>query len=94
MYLTGKFQARKLTKREKDGTVYRNLWITDESGDDYQISFDVSLLSVLKKDAFYEGIFEIRQFAKFQGYGVDNSLKLVDCRELEKGFEISGGWQV
>lgn len=94
MIVQGKFQAKKMTKREKDGKVYRTLWIKDEYDNDLQVSFTADLLGLLKKDGVYNGYFDFTQYQKYTGYGVEDSIKLVAVDELKEGFKISDTWDI
>lgn len=94
MLLTGIFQAKKLTKRVKDNKVYRTLWIKDEDDDDLQVSFTEDLLGQLKKDGVYKGIFDFSQYQKYEGYGVDDRIKLVAVEELKQEWKVSGSWEI
>ena len=94
MILQGKFQAKKLTKREKDGNVYRTLWIKDEDDNDLQVSITAELLGVLKKDGVYNGYFEFRQYQRLNAYGLQDSVKLVAVDELKEDLKIVGTWEV
>lgn len=94
MILQGKFQAKKLTKREKDGKVYRTLWIKDEYDNDLQVSITAELLGVLKKDGVFNGYFDFSQYQKFNGYGYEDSIKLVAVDELKEDWKIAGTWDI
>lgn len=94
MLVRGKFQAKKLTKRVKNNQVYRTLWIKDESDDDLQVSFTEDLLPQLKKDGVYEGIFDFSQYQKYEGYGVEDKIKLVAVQELDEDWDVAGSWEI
>ena len=94
MLLQGKFQAKKLTKRVKDNKVYRTLWIKDEFDADLQVSFTEDLLSQIKKDGVYMGVFDFSQYQKYQGYGVEDAIKLVGVQELKEEWTVSGAWEI
>ena len=94
MLVRGKFQAIKLTKKEKDGKVYRTLWIKDESDDDLQVSFDVGILPMLRQNGVYEGLFSFKQYQKYNGYGVEDKIVLLDIVELKDEWNVSGEWSV
>lgn len=96
MIVQGKFQAKKLTKKvTNDGKVYRKLWIKDEYDDDLQVSFTDDLLGKLKQDGVYNGYFDWGQYQKYQGYGVEDSVKLVEVDELkETDWNVSGTWNI
>lgn len=96
MLLQGKFQAKKLTKKvSNDGKVYRKLWIKDEYDHDLQVSFTDDLLGKLKQDGVYNGYFDWDQYQKYQGYGVEDSVKLVAVDELkETDWNVSGTWNI
>ena len=94
MLVKGEFQAKKLTKTVKDGKVYRKLWVKDEYDEDYEISFDESLISKLKKDGVYVGTFDYEQRDRYQGYGKDDRMVLVDVEEKKGDWKVAGSWDI
>jgi len=95
MYLKGEFQAKKLTKDVKDGKVYRKLWIKDQYDEDYQVSFSEELLSKLKPNGVYTGVFDFEQRDKYTGYGVDDKIVLVDVMDFDtKNWSVANIWNI
>ena len=95
MYVKGEFQAKKLTKDVRDGKVYRKLWVKDQYDEDYQLSFSEELLSKLKPNGVYVGVFDFQQRDKYQGYGVEDKIVLVDVIESDpKNWSVASTWNI
>lgn len=95
MYVKGEFQAKKLTKDVRDGKVYRKLWVKDQYDEDYQLSFSEELLPKLKPNGVYVGVFDFQQRDKYQGYGVEDRIILVDVIESDpKNWSVASTWNI